>query len=184
MALKKIEEENKKKAISSLRLIIFILGLLIGVYLVSFTIGESILKGTQPTLSSFLFIHFAGYLFFILAPVELLFLHLIRLDFNPFLLTFFAILTAMSAQLIDYIIGHFVSRKFILNILGKKRYKKAKKEIDKYGNLTIFLFNLFPLSSPIIALVAGMIRYKLRSVLFYSFIGLLIKYIVISIIFS
>ena len=173
-----------KKVRDNLRLIIFIVGLLVGIYLVSSIIGSSILKGTQPTISSFIFIHFSGYLFFILSPVELFFLYLISLDYNPFLLIFLAVITAMLAQLIDYIIGYFLSDRFIVDVLGEKKYEKSKKRIEKYGNLTIFLFNLLPLSSPIIALVAGMLRYKLKKVLLYSFAGLFFKYIIISLIFG
>ena len=183
MVLKKTNKKTQKKVISNLRLIVFILGLLVGVYLISFVIGGAIFGDYKPSLLSFVLVHFAGYLFFILSPVELFFLYLISLDYNPFSLIFLAIITAMLAQLIDYTIGYFISHTFIVDIIGEKRYEKSRKRIDKYGNLTIFLFNLLPLSSPIIALVAGMLRYKLKSVLFYSFVGLLIKYVVISLIF-
>ena len=100
------------------------------------------------------------------------------------MLIFLAIITAMSAQLIDYTIGYFISHRFIVDVLGEKKYEKSRKRIDKYGNLIIFLFNLFPLSSPIIVLVAGMLRYKLKNVMFYSFIGLLLKYIIIALVFG
>jgi membrane protein DedA with SNARE-associated domain len=173
----------RKKVRSNLRLLVFVVGLLVGLYLVSSIIGSSILKGTQPTLSSFIFIHFSGYLFFILSPVELFFLFLIRLSYNAYLLIFLAVTTAMFAQLIDYMIGYFISDKFIVEVLGEKKYESSKKRIEKYGSLTIFLFNLLPLSSPIIALVAGMLKYKLKKALFYSFVGLLLKYILIAIIF-
>jgi membrane protein DedA with SNARE-associated domain len=67
--------------------------------------------------------------------------------------------------------------------VGEKRLIKAEKYIRKYGNLTIFVFNFFPLSSPVIALVAGMLKYRLRHLLIYSLLGLALKYIVLSLIF-
>ncbi len=173
-----------KKIRKNLKIIIFLLGLLVGVYLLSSAIGRSILGGYKPSLFSFIMTHFAGYLFFILSPVELFFLYLIKLGYNIPLLIFLALITAMFAQLIDYLIGYFVSDQIIINIIGQKRYKKSRRKVDKYGGLTIFIFNLFPLSSPIIILIAGMLKYKFKKVLLYSFFGLLLKYTFISIIFS
>lgn len=180
MVLKKIYKKIRK----NLKLLVFLIGLLVGIYLVSSVIGGAIIGDYEPSITSFILVHFAGYLFFILSPVELFFLYLITIEFSAPLLISLAIITAMFAQLIDYTIGYFVSDRFIVDVLGEKKYKKSKKRIEKYGNLTIFLFNLFPLSSPIIALIAGMLKYKLKKVLLYSFVGLLIKYIAIAIIFN
>ena len=42
------------------------------ILIISFTLGREIMSGRQPGLWSFTIIHFAGYLFFLLMPVELL----------------------------------------------------------------------------------------------------------------
>ena len=54
------------------RIIIVVVMILIVVTLVSSTIGRSIMQDKQPGLVSFASIHFSGYLFFIILPVELL----------------------------------------------------------------------------------------------------------------
>ena len=41
-----------------------------------------------------------------------------------------------------------MSNRFIDQLIGRKRYMKAEKFIEKYGNVTIFVFNALPLSSP------------------------------------
>jgi len=72
---------------------------------------------------------------------------------------------------------------FLCNLISKKKILKGEVYIQKYGNLTIFLFNLLPLSSPIIALVAGILRYRFRDLIYYSLAGLILKYVILSLIF-
>jgi len=69
------------------------------------------------------------------------------------------------------------------NLVGEERIIKAEKHIQKYGHLTIFIFNIFPLSSSVIAVAAGMIKYRFMGFILYSSAGLAIKYLLISLIF-
>jgi len=115
-------------------------------------------------------------------PVEMAFVYYLSF-FDAAQLIAIAFLTATAAQIIDYFIGFSFSGKFIHYFVGEKRIQRAEKKIQKYGTLTIFVFNLFPLSSPIIALVAGMLKFRFRDLMIYSVAGLLIKYLVLSLIF-
>jgi len=153
---------------------------LIIIAILSSTIGREIVSQKQPTLTSFSVVHFSGYLFFILMPVEALVPWYVSEGYDPLLLVVVALITALIAQLIDYAIGYLVSDDVIHKWIGDKKYAKAKKHIDSYGHWAILIFNLLPLSSPILTLVAGMVRYPLRKVVIYSFIGLTVKYFVIA----
>jgi membrane protein DedA with SNARE-associated domain len=115
-------------------------------------------------------------------PVEMAFVYYLSY-YNEARLIGVALGTAFIAQLIDYLIGFSFSLKFIHRFVGEKRTIKAEKYIRKYGNLTIFIFNLFPLSSPVIALVAGMLKYRLKDLILYSLAGLVLKYFILSLIF-
>lgn len=150
----------------------------------SLTIGKQVYLGRELSLVSFSLIHFGGYLFFMLMPVEVLFTFYLIEDVNIIVLLILALVTAILAEIIDYAIGYLVSNELIHNIIGDKKYRRLKKYIDKYGNLTVFVFNVLPLSSSVLSLVAGMVRYKFRNFLIYSFLGLLLKYIVIVLLFS
>jgi len=150
--------------------------------IVSFTLGREWYSDKSQSLFSFALIHFSGYLFFLLMPVEVAFVYYLPF-FKEFELIAVALLTAFSAQLIDYLIGFSVSSTVINNIISERRIIKAEKYIFKYGNLTILIFNLFPLSSSVIALAAGMIKYSFRDFVFYSSFGLIIKYVVLSLVF-
>jgi membrane protein DedA with SNARE-associated domain len=69
------------------------------------------------------------------------------------------------------------------NLVGEERIKKAEKHIQKYGNLTIFIFNVLPLSSSVIAVAAGMIKYRFNGFVIYSVAGLVVKYVLLSLVF-
>jgi membrane protein DedA with SNARE-associated domain len=172
----------KKKRINLKKILYVAIPVIVAILLFSVTIGHEIYEGKTQSLQSFALVHFSGYLFFLLMPVEMAFVYYLSY-YEEAKLIGVALITAISAQIIDYVIGLFFSSKFIRHFVGEKRIKKAEKQIRQFGNLTIFIFNLFPLSSPIIALVAGMLKLRFRDLLLYSLTGLLLKYVALTLIF-
>jgi len=169
----------KKKRI---RILLLLITSVIAILIVSFTLGREWYDGKNQSLISFALIHFSGYLFFLLMPVEMAYIYYLSF-FNEFEMLGVALGTAFVAQLIDYFIGFSLSSAIINKLVGEKRILKAEKHILKYGNLTIFIFNLFPLSSSVIAVAAGMIKYRFMGFVIYSMAGLFVKYILLSLIF-
>lgn len=172
----------KKKRINLKKILYVAIPVIVAILLFSVTIGHEIYEGKTQTLQSFALVHFSGYLFFLLMPVEMAFVYYLSY-YEEAKLIGVALITAISAQIIDYVIGLSFSSRFIRHFVGEKRIKKAEKQIRQYGNLTIFIFNLFPLSSPVIALVAGMLKLRFRDLLLYSLTGLLLKYVALTLIF-
>lgn len=164
------------------RIIIILITSFIAILIVSFTLGREWYEGKSQSFLSFALIHFSGYLFFLLMPVEVAYVYYLAF-FTDLEMIPVAPGTAGAAQLLDYFIGVSVSTAIINNLVGEKRIIKAEKHILKYGNLTIFIFNLFPLSSSVIAVAAGMLKYNFRNFLIYSMLELVIKYIALSLIF-
>ena len=162
------------------RWVIVVGGALIGISVLSFILRQAITTDEHTTLWTFSLVHFSGYLFFIISPVEILFYHMLGAEHPANRLIAFAVGTAILAQVIDYGIGYAFSRTVIDNVIGERKYKRYMKRIDRYGGMTIFFFCLFPLSSPIIVLVAGMIRYPLRWMLVFSVAGLTLKYLFLA----
>lgn len=177
-----MSENAGEKKVNLSKVIIFCATIIVAVLIVSFTVGKEMYEGKSNSMFSFGAVHFAGYLFFLLMPVEAAFIYYLSF-YTKFKLIGVALGTAFVAQLIDYLIGYSFSLKFIHNFVGEKRLIKAEKYIKRYGNLTIFIFNLFPLSSPVIALVAGMLKYKFKDLVIYSLFGLILKYLILSLIF-
>lgn len=164
------------------KFVFIVLTSITAICLVSFTIGRELYADKTESIFSFGLIHFSGYLFFLLMPVELAFIYYLAF-YTEVQLIAAALGTAIIAQCIDYYIGKLISAKKILNLMGRKRIVKAERYIQKYGLLTVFVFNLFPLSSPVIALVAGMIKFNFNRFILISSLGLIMKYIVLSLIF-
>ncbi len=152
------------------------LGLLVGIWILSFVLRQALTTGEATTIPLFAWAHFAGYLFFILSPVELLYAHMLTESHSVTLLFLVAIFTALLAQTIDYVIGYAFSSRVIDKVLGPRKYERFMRRIDRYGGITIFFFCLFPISSPIVVLVAGIMRYPLRWVWVFSTVGLSLKY--------
>jgi membrane protein DedA with SNARE-associated domain len=150
----------------------------------SLTVGRDIYYGSRDEgLLSFAIVNACGYLFFLFMPVEVAFIYYLQGEINVFALNAVAIGTALFSQAIDYLIGFSLSNKFIDRLIGRRRYEKAEANIEKYGNLTIIVFNALPLSSPVISLAAGMLRLNIRNTLICTVIGLLIKYAALTLIF-
>ena len=166
------------------RTILSLATMAIAIGIISLTLGKTIFSGQDPALSSFLILNFSGYLFFLLMPVEIMVPYYLSQGHSGLILIIGAVITAMIAQVFDYALGYLASKNIIFDLIGEKRYKKTKKTINKYGDWIIFLFNLFPLSSPIAVLIGGMLRLKFKRVMFLSFAGLTLKYIAIVLIFS
>ncbi|MEN8118516.1 MAG: VTT domain-containing protein [Bacteroidota bacterium] len=156
---------------------------IVAICLVSFTIGRELYAGKTESIFSFGLIHFSGYLFFLLMPVEVAFIYYLPF-YSEVKLIAAALGTAIVAQCIDFFIGKLIRPKRIFELMGRKRIVKSERYIQKYGLLTIFVFNLFPLSSPVIALVSGMIKFNFKQFILVSSLGLLIKYVVLSLWFA
>lgn len=80
-------------------------------------------------------------------------------------------------------LGKLVSKKFISEYLGTNKYFKLKSGLCTHNKLIIFLLHLSPFSSPVIVFLAGMMKVNLKIVLLYSFFGLFVKYLIISLIY-
>lgn len=159
-------------------------GMALAIILISLTLGRDIIAGTKLTLASFAIVNFAGYLFILLMPVEALVPVYVAQGFSSFSLISIALLTAMVAQVINYTVGKLMSEEVIHGLIGEKRFKKLHGRIIDYGIWAILLFNLFPLASSVLSLIAGMVKFGMKRLLFYTFIGLFIKYVILVLIFN
>ncbi len=162
---------------------ILVAGAAAGISLLSILLRNALATGEETTLLTFSAMHFAGYLFFIISPVEILYVHMLNQGHPVFSLYGLALGTALLAQAIDYAMGRAFSDTVIHRIIGEKKYRRNLRRIETYGGWTIFVFCLLPLSSPIVILVAGMIRYSLFRVFVFSTVGLALKYGVLNLMF-
>ena len=172
------------RAFNFKRLIVVVVLIVLMTVIASLTIGRDIYESNEKSMLSFAIVNFSGYLFFFLImPVELPFIYYLRTGYDPLILNMVALGTAMSAQVIDYLIGYFFSKGIIDWLIGRRRYEKAETEIRNYGNMTLLLFNFLPFSSPVISLAAGMLKYRAKEAVFFSLAGLICRYMLLTLIF-
>lgn len=177
-------KEYIKNRINISHLVMVLVLAAIAITIASLTVGRDIYNGSaEKGLLSFAIVNFAGYLFFLFMPVELAFIYYVSSGANLLTLNALAIGTAIASQSIDYLIGYSFSTKIIDRLIGRNRYMKAESRIRKFGNIIIVLFNLLPLSSPVISLSAGMLKYRLKDAIIYTLAGLLLKYLLLTLIF-
>jgi membrane protein DedA with SNARE-associated domain len=158
------------------RLVVGLVLLVLAASVASLTVGRDLFAGRTPDLGSFALVNFAGYLFFIVLPVEILVPWYLAAGHAGHWVALLAVGTAVAAQLADYGIGRLVSGGVIEHLISRERIERARAKIDRYGGWTIFLFNLLPLSSPTMAAAAGVVRFGPLRALAWSTSGLVIKY--------
>jgi membrane protein DedA with SNARE-associated domain len=163
--------------LTKMKLLGLVLMLAVIVLLVSSTIGRDIMAGRKPDLFSFGLIHFAGYLFFLLMPVEALVPYYLTEGQPPGVLVALSLVTALAAQTIDYTIGYVVSERVVDTLISREKFERFRERFDRWGGWAIFTFNLFPLSSPNMLLVTGIMRYNGLKAGLISGAGLLLKYV-------
>ncbi|MEQ9394746.1 hypothetical protein [Haliea sp.] len=159
------------------------IGAFVGIALLSVLLRNAVTTGEETTLWTFAAVHFTGYLFLVISPVEIFYVHMLGAGHDLTTLFGLALGTALLAQTADYKIGLAFSDSVIEKVIGEENYVRNLHRIEAYGSWTIFFFCLFPLSSPIVILVAGMIRYPLLRVLLFSSTGLALKYSALALFF-
>ena len=164
----------KKKSVMGVSIMLILI-----VAIVGSTLGRELMQGEHPGLVSFGLIHFAGYLFFLLMPVEALVPYYLAAGDSASVLIGLSLTTALLAQAIDYGIGYVVSERVVDTLISRDKFEKFKATFNKWGGWAIFTFNLLPLSSPNMMLVSGILRYNRLKAFAISASGLLLKYVVI-----
>lgn len=158
------------------RILIALAFLALAATVASLTVGRDLYSGRAPDLQSFALVNFAGYLFFLVMPVEVLVpWYLAEGHAGPVVATL-AVLTATAAQMVDYGIGRLASDKLVTHLIGERRLQRMHGTIERYGRWAIFLFNLTPLSSPTIVAAAGVVRLGFARTMLWSVAGLVLKY--------
>jgi len=91
------------------RLIVILVFGSLAIAIASLTIGRDIYENKELSMLSFGIVNFTGYLFFLFMPVELAYIYYLHSGYDPFILNFVAIGTAVASQSVDYLIGYFLS---------------------------------------------------------------------------
>jgi membrane protein YqaA with SNARE-associated domain len=131
------------------------------------------------SLLGVLYTSMIGGLFFIFMPLEVFFARFLAAG-QPFLIVLIVYLFGLTlAFTANYYIGmklSAVSKK----IITPKKFYKIKGKINKYGGITIFVFNVTPLPAQILAAILGVFKYNKTRFYVYFLAGQAVKCVAIS----
>ena len=137
--------------------------------------GASLLGALYTTL--------IGGLFFLSIPIELLFIKFFNSGKPIMLILLFYFVGLTVSYSINYFIGLKLS-KISKKLISPKKFYKLKGILNKYGALAVFVFNVVPLPSQILAVILGVFRYNKTRFYIFFLSGQLVKYVGMIIILS
>lgn len=103
---------------------------------------------------------------------------------NIFLLIFVATGGNTLGSLFNYSLGRWGRRFLLSRIFGFTRIslRKARRRFKKWGALMLFLSFLPIIGDPVTA-IAGLMTYPVRNFLFWVYLGKLVRYSLVAVIF-
>lgn len=121
-----------------------------------------------------------GGLFFVIMPIEIVFISFILSGYNPVFLVIIYVLGLFISYNINYYIGMKL-RSVSQKIISYKKFYKIKGIVNKYGSYSIFVFNALPLPSQPLSAILGVFRYNIYKFYIFFIAGQIVKYTVISV---
>jgi len=100
---------------------------------------------------------------------------------NIYLVILAGIMGSLLGALINYYLALFLGRKIIYTFINNKKLDKAEKYFLKYGNVSTLIGRLVPVVRQLISIPAGFSKMKLKSFIFYTFLGSGIWVIILAI---
>ena len=120
-----------------------------------------------------------GGLFFVIMPLEAVFVAFLRAGHSPFIL----IPIYVSGLVISYTVNYLIGMKLTeisKKLITPKKFYKIKKVINRFGAPAVFVFNVLPLPSQPLAAILGVFKYNKTKFYFFFVIGQVIKYTLIT----
>jgi membrane protein DedA with SNARE-associated domain len=128
------------------------------------------------TLLGLFYASFFGSLFFIMIPLELLFLYYATLGYPGVSLVGLAVIAIAIGLSLDYLFGWLVGKRVLVFILRDK-FEKFHKWINKWGAIAIFFGAATPFPIQPVSVIIGAVGYSMKKFIIFAVAGLLAKYI-------
>lgn len=134
------------------------------------------------TLLGIIYTAFFGGLFFVFVPLEALLVRFFITGNNPvFIIILYLVGLTLSFSL-NYYVGSRLSS-LCKRLIATKKFYWIKSKLNRYGGLTIFIFNLFPLPAPPLSAIVGVFNYNKKR-FYLSFISAqFLKVLIIALLF-
>ncbi|MBN2112401.1 VTT domain-containing protein [Candidatus Woesearchaeota archaeon] len=133
---------------------------------------------SKRTILGFFYACFFGSLFFIVLPMELLFLYYLSLGFSVPLIMALMLIGSLMGLCLDYMFGLIVGARLVKFILREK-FDKFHNMITRWGSFVIFIGNaiVFPIQP--VSVVIGSARFSFAKFIIFTILGLFVKIFVL-----
>jgi len=134
---------------------------------------------TKRTLTGMFYAVFLGSLFFIVFPLEIIYLYYLYGGYNVFEIAGIYLVASVLGLLLDYLIGLLFGER-ILRYLFKDKLDKFQALGQKYGGFFVFIGNMLIFPIQYFSLLLGSLRYSFKKFLFYTIVGIIIKLVILT----
>lgn len=138
----------------------------------------------QKTLIGLLFISTLGSIFFLMLPSEAIFIYyLTSTNFPVPILIFIISFGSILGMIINYLLGFLLNERVLKLFFKEEKFNMYKEKVDEYGGYFLFFGNILPGPIEVVALFYGAFKFGFVKYLYLTFVGRVIKYILIFIAF-
>lgn len=117
-------------------------------------------------------------LFFIPAPVDILYLKYVQDGVNLYILIPAIVIGSLVGFVINYFIGYILGEKVVKKIVKEELFEKFKHWVEKYGSVLFSVALILPvLPAQILSLLYGSSKFSLKKFSIIIAITLLIKFV-------
>ena len=125
-----------------------------------------------------------GSLFFLAIPSEALFVYFLDLKNYPGVLILLLMVAGnVIGLIINYLFGRLLGERFVAKIFSKN-FEKYQEKINSSGGWILLLGNIFPGPIELITVFYGSFKFPLGQYIYLVFMGRLIKYIILFVLFT
>ncbi len=121
-------------------------------------------------------------LFFIPAPIEAVFIGLLLLPHDPYLLVLVSTIAGTLGHVFNYIMGFIFGRWILRN--SKDKTTSLMEWFYRSGGILLFIFNFLPLPSQPASIIYGFTKYSLIKFTMITFIGRFLKFASLLVLFE
>ncbi len=126
------------------------------------------------SLLGVLYTSMIGGLFFIFLPIEVFFGRFVASG-QPFIAVLAIYLLGITMA---FTANYYIGMKFTSvskKLITPKKFYKFKGKVNKYGGITVFVFNAAPLPSQVLAVILGVFKYNKTRFYVYVLAGQIVK---------
>ena len=129
---------------------------------------------SKRTILGLFYACFFGSLFFIVLPIELIFLYYVALGYSVPLVVSLTLLGYLMGLCLDYLFGFVVGARVIRFFLREK-FERFHKMIEKWGGIVVFVGSavIFPIQ--LITVIVGSAKYSFKKFVIFAALGLFVK---------